>query len=97
MTPNPHSKSKWTMIDRKGSVDTGYSSSHLGGMEQGEYSLDEQPRPITPPKELFYDSGYNIESDPDMKNRLRERHRKTQEVMQTAGRSIMSVASSDDD
>ena len=66
MTPNPHSKNKMTILDRKGSVDTGYSTSQIGGIEQGEYNFDEQPRPITPPKELFYDSGYNVESDPEM-------------------------------
>lgn len=84
------------ILDRKLSQDTGRNLSLYDN--NGEYVLDvEQPKPCTPPKELFYDSGYRVESDPEMQKRLKERHRKTQDIMQSAHKSIHSIHSSDDE
>lgn len=55
----------------------------------GETSM-EQIRPLTPPKQLFYDSTYNVESDPEFKRKLTKRHLKSIEMMHSREKSIAS-------
>lgn len=40
----------------------------------------EQTRPLTPPKQLFYDEGYNLEKDPSYKKKLSARREERERV-----------------
>ena len=54
----------------------------------------EQIRPLTPPKELFYDNTYNVESDPEFKTKMLNRR---QMSIDKIARRAESIASSDDE
>ena len=53
----------------------------------GETSM-EQIRPLTPPKKMFYDKNYNVESDPEFKRKLTNRHLKSIEMMHSREKSV---------
>jgi hypothetical protein len=55
----------------------------------GEQSM-EQIRPLTPPKQMFYDKNYNVESDPEFKRKLTNRHLKSIEMMHSREKSVQS-------
>jgi len=48
----------------------------------------EQIRPLTPPKELFYNEKYSIESDPEFKVKM---HKRQQTSMAIREKSIESL------
>ena len=54
----------------------------------------EQIRPLTPPKELFYDEKYNVDSDPEFRMKMHRRQQTS--INYIAGRE-KSIASSDDE
>ena len=54
----------------------------------------EQIRPLTPPKELFYDDTYNVESDPEFRTKM---HNRRQMSIDSIAKRAESIVSSDDE